>query len=120
LDTPVTNEVVKAAPKRGKKVVVTPVAPVSDEPAPLPEKKPAKKRQPKAVTSTANPIGLVVSEMKEDVRVVDITVKKTSINDRTVYLGPKDKVYDLKFKYIGRYNRSDDTIVSHPDSDADV
>ena len=101
---------------RAKKTVAA--APVVEAVAPVPV--PVKKRAPPKKTVPAGPIGLVVSELKEDVRVVDITVKKTTINDRTVYLGPKDKVYDLKFKYIGRYNRSDDTIVSHPDSDADV
>lgn len=45
----------------------------------------------------------------------EIKVRKREIDGRSLYLGPKDKVYDLKFKYLGRLK--DDAIVSFPDSD---
>jgi hypothetical protein len=89
-------------------------------PVPVPAPAPTKKRgPPKKAAASVAPIGIVTSELKEDLRIIDINVKKATINDRSVYLGPKDKVYDLKFKYIGRYSRATDAIVSHPDSDAD-
>lgn len=45
----------------------------------------------------------------------EIKVRKREIDGRSLYVGPKDKVYDLKFKYLGRLK--DDAIVSFPDSD---
>ena len=102
---------------------VAPPVPTVAPPVPTvapPAAPPVKKRgPPKKVAPLAAPIGLVTSELNEHVRIIDIHVRKTTISDRSVYLGPKDKVYDLKFNYIGRYNRSTDAIVSHPDSDAD-
>jgi hypothetical protein len=41
------------------------------------------------------------------------------VDERKLYLAPKkQKLYDLKFKYIGRLK--DGKIVAFPDSDADV
>jgi hypothetical protein len=49
---------------------------------------------------------------------VHITVRKVEVDGRELYLDPaKQKLYDLKFKYIGRL--SDNKIVPFPDSDAD-
>lgn len=50
--------------------------------------------------------------------VVRITVEKREVDGRSLYLDPaKDKLYDMKFKYVGRLK--DGAIVDHPDSDAD-
>jgi hypothetical protein len=45
----------------------------------------------------------------------EIKVRKREIDGRSLYLGPKDKVYDLKFKYLGRLK--EEKIASFPDSD---
>ena len=50
--------------------------------------------------------------------VVQIKVRKQEVDGRMFYLDPKkDKLYDLKFKYMGRLK--DGAIVSHPDSDTE-
>jgi len=50
--------------------------------------------------------------------VVRITVEKREVDGRSLYLDPaKDKLYDMKFKYVGRLKEG--AIVDHPDSDAD-
>jgi hypothetical protein len=51
--------------------------------------------------------------------VVQIKVRKQEVDGRMFYLdSKKDKLYDMKFKYVGRLK--DGAVVSHPDSDADV
>jgi hypothetical protein len=92
-------------------------APPAPAPAPVPPK-PVKKRQPKMVSTTPvaiipNPAeGLPVDSIRE------IRVKKQEVDGRSLYIGPKDKVYDLKFKYLGRLK--EDKIVSFPDSDEGI
>jgi phage protein D len=50
--------------------------------------------------------------------VVRITVEKREVDGRSLYLDPaKDKLYDMKFKYVGRLKEG--AIADHPDSDAD-
>ena len=52
--------------------------------------------------------------------VLEIKVKKTTLDGRSVYINyQNDKVYDMKFNYIGR---SKDTTIdsSFPDSDAEL
>jgi hypothetical protein len=108
------------APLAALAALAAPIPVPVPAPAAIPAPVPTKKRgPPKKAAASVAPIGIVTSELKEDIRIIDINVKKATINDRSVYLGPKDKVYDLKFKYIGRYSRATDAIVSHPDSDAD-
>lgn len=47
-----------------------------------------------------------------------VKVRKTEVDGRSLYLDPaKDKLYDLKFNYVGRLK--DGGVVDHPDSDAD-
>jgi hypothetical protein len=115
--------------KRAPKKVVAraePIAQTVTEPASAPAAASApltpapKKFAPKKKAAAAPPtIGVVQSQSLGEIEVVKISVRKITIDDRTVYLSAeKDKVYDLKFKYIGRYNRRDDTIESkYPDSD---
>jgi hypothetical protein len=81
-----------------------------------------KKRGPKkvATTPTTEAVAVVPTPSVElDVESVKkITVRKTEVEDRSVYLDPRtEKLYDLKFKYIGRLK--DNKIHSFPDSDQD-
>jgi len=51
--------------------------------------------------------------------VIQIKVRKQEVDGRMFYLdSKKDKLYDMKFKYVGRLK--DGAVVSYPDSDADV
>jgi hypothetical protein len=63
------------------------------------------------------PVALVPNPTQElPVETVrEIKVRKREIDGRSLYLGPKDKVYDLKFKYLGRLK--EEKIVVFPDSD---
>ena len=107
----------------GKKKVKTTaptIAPVVK--APVVKAQP-KKRQPKQVAAAPEsvaPVAIIPSPAQElpveNVR--EIKVRKREIDGRSLYLGPKDKVYDLKFKYLGRLK--DEKIVDFPDSDQDL
>ena len=102
---------------------VTAAAAVAVVPVPTPVvKAPVKKRQPKKVVTTiSEPVGPPVAIIPnptqelpvENVR--EIKVRKRQIDGRDLYLGAKDKVYDLKFKYLGRLK--EEKVVSFPDSD---
>ena len=88
------------------------------------KKAPPKKRQPKQAATTAEPAVEPVAVLAEpaqelpvdSVRV--IKVRKREVDGRTLYLGPKDKLYDKQFRYQGRLK--EEAIVSFPDSDADL
>jgi hypothetical protein len=100
--------------------VVVEAPPVVEVPAaPIPAKK---KRQPKKVASpTITTITGFVPRpdaAEEPEETITIPVRKRTIDGRELYLDPKkDKLYDLKFKYVGRLK--DGAIVAHPDSDAE-
>lgn len=66
-------------------------------------------------------LGVVDPVPLEEPIVVKIKVRQIEIDGRTVYLNStNDKVYDMKFNYLGRYNRKDDCIdSSYRDSDED-
>jgi hypothetical protein len=105
--------------------VAVPVA-VAPAPAPTPAAPPApvKKAQRKA-TKTKEPINAVAAVATLDpveLPVEDtheVYVRVVEVDERKLYLAPKkQKLYDLKFKYIGRLK--DGKIVAFPDSDADV
>lgn len=52
--------------------------------------------------------------------VLTIQVQRRTIDGRELFVDPqKEKVYDLKFRYIGRHDRKADRIVPFPDSDAE-
>jgi hypothetical protein len=114
-----------AAPKKRatKKVVGTPAAPVVQVATPLepPKRKFAPKKKAAAAPAQQQEptLGVIQPQPLEGITVKKISVRKTTIDERTVYLSAeKDKVYDLKFNYIGRYNRRDDRIESkYTDSD---
>ena len=101
--------------------VAAPVAAHAAPPVAAPPAAP-KKRAPKkvAATPTTEAVAVVPTPSVElDVESVKkITVRKTEVEDRSVYLDPRtEKLYDLKFKYIGRLK--DNKIHSFPDSDQD-
>jgi hypothetical protein len=102
----------------------TPPPPVVPVVAPTPLVKKAL-RKPKTATlktatlkteapvATVDSVELAVEETRE------VHVRSVEVDGRKLYLEPrKQKLYDLKFKYIGRLK--DEKIVAFPDSDADV
>jgi hypothetical protein len=93
------------------------LAPVSI-PVPLPTKKNQPKKVTKPITGLVNPVALKA----EDFTVVKIPLKKIEIDGRNVYLqSDKDKVFDLKFNYLGHYDRREDAIVTgYADTDAEI
>jgi hypothetical protein len=113
---PITDAPVKKT--RAKKTVVKAVAAeVPAVPAVIPKKFNPRK---KAIAVAPKPvIGIVEATPLDDVTVEKIAVRKTDIGGRALYVSSKkDKVYDLKFKYLGRWNRRDDTVdTSYADSD---
>jgi hypothetical protein len=100
-------------------------------PSPTPPPAPAaKKRQAKKATATATAAATASTpttatafvpnpETSEEVDdILTIPVRKTTVDGRDLYLdAAKDKLYDLKFKYLGRLKEG--AIVAHPDSDAE-
>jgi hypothetical protein len=106
-------------PSKGRKLkasVPVPVVPVASVPVasvPVPVPVPVKRVIPKKT----GPMAVVQGAPVEVETVVQIAVRKVELDNRLFYLDPKkDKLYDLKFKYVGRLK--DDKIVDYPDSDA--
>jgi hypothetical protein len=99
-----------AVPTPAPAAVPTPAAPAAP--------KPVKKRQPKMVSTT--PVAIIPNptEVLPVDSIREIRVKKQEVDGRSLYVGPKDKVYDLKFKYLGRLK--EDKIVNFPDSDEGI
>ena len=97
------------------------------QPKALPKALEPKATEPKAVAKTLPKVGskavgplaeVVGSVDLSDDTIVHIKVRKQEVDGRMFYLDPKkDKLYDMKFKYMGRYK--DGAIVSHPDSDTE-
>ena len=93
-------------------IVEAPPAP----PAPVPKKRAAVKKSVAAPSPVAN-IGTSPVDCSDDT-VIHIKVRKQEVDGRMFYLDPrKDKLYDMKFKYVGRLK--DGANVDYPDSDAD-
>jgi hypothetical protein len=110
----VAVEVAPAVPVVPVAVVPVAVAPVAPAPVAAPTKKP--KKAPKDDTP---PVAVLDTKKLPVESVVTIQVRKTEVDGRSLYLDPrKEKLYDLKFKYIGRLK--DGQIHSFPDSDAEV
>ena len=93
-------------------------------PQPLATKPRAPKRVVKPVTTaptTSAPLAMVPKGKKElpVENVYTVEVKKIEVDGRSLfYNSEKEKLYDLKFKYIGRLK--DGAVVAFPDSDAEV
>lgn len=119
--------VVEPAPvprlQKGKKKPATEVAPVVPAPAAAPAPAPAAKKRPaaKKVAAVEPPVAVLNTSTPQIVEdVMKIIVRKREIDDRTVYVdAKKGKVYDLKFRYLGRHDAKQDKIVEFPDSDAE-
>jgi hypothetical protein len=111
-------------------------APVASpkEATPAAKPKPAAKKTPAKKTTAAAPVppaaGSAVPAPKarvdvgtrtdpvEDVQTIHVVAK--TLAGRQVYYEPKkDKVYDLRFKYLGRWDAKKGSIVAFPDSDAE-
>jgi hypothetical protein len=110
------------ATKRGvgkKKVAATPVAEAPVAEAPKPVVKKAVKRPTETVT--VRPVAAIApTESPLPVEeVLHVKIRKEEVGGRSLYLDPKkNKLYDLKLKYIGRLK--DGAIISFPDSDAEA
>ncbi len=116
----------KIAIKKREKEVTTPepvpeAMPAHEAPKPKPKPRAKKAKAVVAQVAPTTPIAVIepAASMKGEFEVLQIPVRKVVIDERQVYLSSvKDKVYDLKFKYIGRYNRRADKIESQfPDTD---
>ena len=113
---------------RPKKVMAVPAEPVPAEPMPVPpvaapqvKAKRAPKRVNVAPVKTTTPHAILQADTPSAPveNVYEIEVKKIEVDGRNLYYNSeKEKLYDLKFKYIGRLK--DGKVASFPDSDADV
>lgn len=82
-----------------------------------PQPAPVKKRAPVKNVQAAAKVEGILDVSEHDV--VQIKVRKQEVDGRMFYLdSKKDKLYDMKFKYVGRLKSG--AIVAHPDSDADI
>jgi predicted nucleotidyltransferase len=112
-------------PKRTKKTVVVAATPEITEVVPIPmeEVKPIAKpkRSIKKVIKPKMAVIGIVEVAADDIPVTKIQVKKEEIGGRSVYVAEtKDKVYDLSYAYLGRWNRKEGRIeTAFPDSDAE-
>jgi hypothetical protein len=110
----------KRISKKAPEPVVAPAPAPAPEPAPVPAPEPVKKipkkRLPKVVITQATeaPLAYVPSTEKEPVdETITISVKKQEIDGRTYYVDfIKQKVYDMKFKYVGRYDSKENTVAT--------
>lgn len=110
-------------PKRTKKTVVATPEITEVVPIPMNEVKPVAKpkRSIKKVIKPKTPVIGIVEAVTDDIPVTKIQVKKEEIGGRSVYVAEtKDKVYDLSYTYLGRWNRKEGRIeTAFPDSDAE-
>ena len=96
-------------------------------PIPMDEVKPVAKPvvnpvvKPKRVFKPKKKVIGIVEAAADDIPVIKIQVKKEEIAGRSVYVAEtKDKVYDLSYSYLGRWNRKEGRIeTTFPDSDAE-
>ena len=109
---------VEPAALPGKRKLKAAVVPTEVVAAPIVSATPPVKRiATKKAPIPTGPMAVVQGAPVEVETVVQIAVRKVEVDDRIFYLDPKkDKLYDLKFKYVGRLK--DETIVDYPDSDA--
>ena len=109
---------------RKKKTVVVqqsvaPLTEVLPVPAPVvPKKRIAVKKTAGVIMEPVARVSDTPVNISENT-IIHVKVRKQEVDGRMFYLDPKkDKLYDMKFKYMGRLR--DGAIVPHPDSDADV
>ena len=105
----------------GKKKVLAPVVPLPVPVVAEAPKPPVKRATKRPTVAVAAPVATVnTSESPLPIEeVIHVKIRKQEVDGRALYLDPKkSKLYDLKFKYIGRLK--DGAIVSFPDSDAEA
>ena len=126
---PTTKPVPKQKKVPAKVEVPTPVAVPEPEPIivaaevkptspklvqnPKPNKKTATKpKPPTQIPATFQPQFIVDPKPLDisELRVIRINVKKTTLDERELFLSTTGEIYDLKFKPIGRYDKQADTI----------
>ena len=107
-------------PKRTKKVAVA-VATEITEVVPIPMDQVNETTKPKRVFKPKKKVIGIVEVAADDIPVTKIQVKKEEIAGRSVYVSEtKDKVYDMSYSYLGRWNRKEGHIdTTFPDSDAE-
>lgn len=121
------EEAAAAATAAAAAVAAAEVPPVPAAPTPSPTKRGPKRAggsSSAVVPMDLGPPTAIVrpSVMPDEVdNIVYVDVRKTCIDGRTLYLDPKkQKLYDLKYNYIGRYDSSSQRIdKTFPDSDAE-
>jgi hypothetical protein len=104
--------------KPGRKAAATVLEQLPVVPTAAPVVK--RRAQVKKVEQSVQVVARIEGELNgSDHDIVEINVRKQEVDGRMFYLDPKkDKLYDMKLKYVGRLK--DGAIVSHPDSDAEV
>ena len=107
-------------PKRTKKVPVA-VSPEITEVVPIPMDQVKAVPKPKRVFKPKKKVIGIVDVSADDIPVTKIQVKKEEIGGVSVYVAEtKDKVYDLSYSYLGRWNRKEGRVdTTFPDSDAE-
>jgi hypothetical protein len=120
-----TKKLAEAAPVAAPVAVavaplIAPPAPVAPLTAPPVAPPTAPTKGKKRIIKPANTPAVAILETKElpveDTK--EIQVRRIEVEGRTLYFdSQKEKLYDLKFKYLGRLK--DGAIVPFPDSDAD-
>jgi hypothetical protein len=112
--TPVRPEVIETKPLPAKKVPKK-AAPVTPPPPPQEAKAPPpKKRAPKqTLEPLIAPLAIVTPNERVVVEeTVNIYVKKLELYGKSYYLdSKKEKLYNLQFKYIGRYDKEKKEII---------
>jgi hypothetical protein len=119
-----TDSTVKVEKKGLESATVPAIAPAPEAPA---KKRPGKKAAAASATAPLEPqvappkarvAAGTQADPVEDVQTIRV-VNKT-LGGRQVYFEPKkEKVYDLKFKYLGRWDSKKECIQPFPDSDAE-
>jgi hypothetical protein len=109
----------EAKAKKTKKAVAVTQEITEVVPIPLGEVKAAPK--PKRVFKPKKAVIGIVEVSADDIPVTKIQVKREEIGGRSVYVSEtKDKVYDMSYSYLGRWNRKEGRVdTSFPDSDAE-
>jgi hypothetical protein len=109
----------EAKAKKTKKGVAVTQEITEVVPIPIGEVKAAPK--PKRVFKPKKAVIGIVEVSADDIPVTKIQVKREEIGGRSVYVSEtKDKVYDMSYSYLGRWNRKEGRVdTSFPDSDAE-
>jgi len=110
----IKSKKVADAPVAPTPVVSTPVAP-----APVAPPAPLSKTKKRVIKPTSTqPVAIIATKELPVEDTKEIHVRRIEVDGRELYFdSQKEKLYDLKFKYIGRLKN--DAIVPFPDSDAD-